>query len=245
MPRTKLVIEYQKRMLELFNKVNSKEFYSIVESQIAFYYSKNPAANIEEIRNAVHQILPPQFQHYADELYGKYNKIIETVNELYTGMGVDVQRDFSKIKNIEKATRDYLGKFEPVVEKKLVKTIRQGLFDKLSVKEFSKEISKAGDAVSAYSDTIARTKIMQYGRVSKIEKARIGGVLYYDYVGLIRDTTRDFCLNMLTLAQGGKRWTLDELNALDNGPKQLKPVSEYCGGWNCHHDAEPDPFYEG
>ncbi len=244
MPGTALSREYQKEMLKLRKQVNSKEFYSIAEAKLGDYFSKNSAADLMEIKHIVHEILPPQFQHYADDLYKNYNKILDIVNEIYSGLGVDIQRDLPKIKQIEKVTQSYLGKFEPAAEKKLVTTIRTGLLDKLSVKELSAEISKAGDAVSAYSDIIAKTKIQGYGRVSKIEKARIAGVLFFDYVGLIRDTTRDFCLMMLQLSKEGKRWTIAELDALDNGPKQLKPVSENGGGWGCHHDTEPDPFYE-
>ena len=244
MPNTKLSIEYQRQMRELLNKVDAKEYFAIIEAKVLDYFTKNPKADLTEIKKFVQWITPPEFSKYSSSIFKNYNDILDLVNNLYADLGVDIQRDFSKIKAVETATQGYLGAFEPAVEKKLVKTIREGLVDNLSRKDFASKISTAGDAVSSYADTIATTKIKQYGRVAKIEKARIAEVLYFDYVGFVRKNTRDFCLNMLELAKGGKRWTIGELDALDNGPKQLKPVSQYCGGWNCHHDAEPDPFYE-
>ncbi len=236
-------MEYQRQIRELMNKVDSKEFFSIIEAKVIDYFTKNPTADAAEIKRFIQWVTPQPFAEYSLQIFKDFNKTLNIVNDLYSGLGIDIQKNFTKVVAIEKATQGYLGQFEPAVEKKLVKTIREGLANDLSRKEFAQQISTAGDAVSSYADTIAVTKIKQYGRVLKIEKARIAEVLYFDYVGFTRKNTRNFCLNMLEKAKAGKRWTKEELDAMDNGPKQLKPVSEYGGGWHCYHDTEPDPFY--
>jgi len=237
--------EYQSQLNALLREVDSKETIRILESKLFNYFSKHKYSSPQTIKDYIELITPPEMAVVADQIYNNYNNIVNIVNDLYSDIGKNVTRDFSKIRNIEEVTKGYLGKFEAATEKKLITTIRKGLADELSAKEFSKEIAKTGDAVSAYADTIAITKLKDYGSLAKIEKARIAEVLYFDYVGFIRKNTRDFCLKMLAQAKAGKRWTVKELDALDNGPKQPKPVSQCRGGWRCHHDTEPDPFYEG
>jgi len=230
--------------MELISKVGGEEYFRILEAKVVDYFTKNPDADKSAIIRFIQWATPPEYAKYVSSIMQNYNKIIDTVNELYGDYGIDVTRDFTRIKNIEAATKGYLGKFEQAVELKLIKTVRQGLTDKLSRKEFTQLIKTADDTIINYADTISVTKLMQYGRVSKIEKARTASIVYFDYVGFRRKTTRLFCLNMLDLAADGTRWTLEELDALDNGKKQLKPVSQYCGGWHCFHDLEPDPFYK-
>ena len=38
----------------------------------------------------------------------------------------------------------------------------------------------------------------------------------------------------------GKTWTKDEINAMENGIAQPKPVFTFAGGFNCRHQIVPD-----
>ena len=116
--------------------------------------------------------------------------------------------------------------------------MRTGIVDKLSLKDFSDKIKQVDDVVAGYSETIAKTQMKGYGRALKYEKANIGEVFYYEYVNPLHDNSRQFCIDHV-----GNTYHIDVINKMQNGAKQLKPVIDYCGGWNCNHDWEPDPFY--
>jgi hypothetical protein len=236
--------EYQSEINRILKTVDSKEYIRILEAKLIDYFSRNRNADLNAIKRFIAYATPPEFNKAANQIFNNYNAVIELVNDVYSHLGHEIQRDYTKVRAVEKVTQDYLGTFEKATENKLIKTIRSGLSKSLSESEFAASISKCGDSVSAYADTIAITKLKDYGNLIKLEKARIAEVLWFDYVGFLRKTSRPFCIEILKQSKAGKRWTIKQLDALDNGPKQPKPVSKCRGGWRCHHDIEPDVFYE-
>jgi len=245
MSNNELWQEFLLEMKQLIKRVGTEEYMRIWEARIIDYFEKHRNADEEEVKRLIEQLAPPAVNNFGQKIMKQYNDIIELVNNTYgEEYGTDINRNFSKIKRIEEATQGFLGKFETGVKRKLRKAINEGFREKLDRREFTEKIKKVDNVLTQYADTISVTKLMQYGRTGKRESARIAGIEYYDYVGYIRVNTRPFCREMMRLSKEGKRWTIKELDELDNGKKQLKPVSQYCGGWHCWHDLEPDPFYK-
>ena len=91
-------------------------------------------------------------------------------------------------------------------------------------------------------EVIYATVVKAYNRHRKFQQALIADVNYFDYVGFERKDSRPFCLNLLKQAQKGKRWHITEILQMYNGSNLS--VNIFCGGENCRHDWEPDPFYE-
>jgi len=190
---------------------------------------------LRELINVIEPNFRPEFQKFINDTLKKYNNILDIVNDYYSDLGVDIQRDFSRIKAIEIITRARMGEYEQKAIREIARQLRKGLLDKKSYKKIAKDLAKVGEKVSFYSETIARTQVKAYGQAAVTEKANIAQVFAYEYIGIIRRNTRLFCRHTV-----GKTLHIDDIRRMRNG--QLEPVITYRGGWNCHHDWEPDPF---
>lgn len=92
--------------------------------------------------------------------------------------------------------------------------------------------SRAATAVDTAGMGLARLTVTISQQQASQETGR-GDALFL-YTGPRGSILRPFCAEHL-----GKVFTLAELDALDNGPGQPKPVSVYLGGYNCRHRLAP------
>jgi hypothetical protein len=111
------------------------------------------------------------------------------------------------------------------------------VLEKWSVEKYAADIQKAGLILPQTPEIIAITLIKAFGQSLKFEKALLGEVFYFEYVGIKRKDTRDFCLEHM-----GKTFHLEEIMKMNNG--ELVPCIIFGGGWGCHHYWEPVPFYK-
>jgi hypothetical protein len=91
----------------------------------------------------------------------------------------------------------------------------------------------------AQAQTALATGQMALSRVVVTTQAeaaakKVGVTMRYRYTGPRGSILRPFCSEHL-----GKIYTLEELDQLDNGPGQPKPVSSFLGGYNCRHRLAP------
>ena len=173
--------------------------------------------------------------HLFDSIFEEYEDIIEIVNLHYDDLGVDISRDFERLRAYELTTRQEIGDYQETVERLIHQATREGLVKGDSVGELSRRIGQAGEKASRYAQTLAKTQLKTAGRVAKAEKARRAGVEYFEYVGIVRSSTRPFCRAMV-----GTTHSAENIRRMRNGNRE--PVIYHCGGWNCIHDWEPDPF---
>lgn len=113
------------------------------------------------------------------------------------------------------------------VEQEFTKIIRQ----EYSYSRFRSELIKK-DIGEFQASTLANTAVAQFDNAYMIENAQQAGVTKFIYDGSIIATTRDFCRERV-----GKTFTLQELEAMDNG--QGLPVIPSLGGYNCRHYLTP------
>lgn len=231
--------EFQDEMRKLLSDVSFAAGQAVVNDKLISYLSRNANPSKEELRRLLYEIFPPEFERYAAGVFKKYNGIVELVNTVYRDFDIEVTRDFSRIKKLEHLTSARLGDYSERAQKEIVKRVRRGVVDKLNIKELSSELKSIGGKVEKYADTISTTQLKGYARLCKSEQANIAEVFYFEYVGQERDTIRDFCAEHL-----GNIYHIEEINKMDAGKAGIKPVITYCGGWNCIHDWEPDPFYK-
>lgn len=222
-------------MQELIKELDPEDLKTVLSGKLFELY-KHVAA--EDVLREVGKIVDPQINKYFEEVRKDYDKIIKVVNELYGDISQDVNRDLSRIKAIERINSANVGTYTKRETKRITKIFRDGLEQKLSAKEIQNQLIKIGGRVATYSEALANTQVMSYGRTCKHEKAIVGGVQWFEYVGAKTDNTRTFCLECL--AQG--YYTFAEIEKLSNGAGQPKPVSTYAGGYRCKHQFEPDPF---
>jgi len=240
-----IIRKFQKAMLQIQKQLSFKASYKTFLDKLLSAFSRDPELFKQNYPTVIKNLFKAEWQNFDKEFIGQYDKVINIVNDLYKDLGEEVNRDLIKIKNIEKVNETRLGKFEDKAIEVIQKKVRQGLFTNQSVDELAQSLKTSG--VDFYANTIARTQINGYARESKNVKANIAQVFYYEYVGQRRPTTRPFCDEML-----GQTLSIDEINRLDNSfvsksgkvYKQLQPVITYCGGWNCIHNWEPDPFFK-
>ena len=90
-----------------------------------------------------------------------------------------------------------------------------------------KQALDTADTAQAAWFRVAQDRI--YGKI----EANLGRALKYRYSGIRDSKNRPFCQKMLEQTSSGDRWTKDEIDKMDNGPTQPKPVFLFCGGWGC------------
>ena len=232
--------KFQERMAKLQKSVSFQQYKETVIIKILDYARQNPDADLKALKKEITEIFGEPFEEFSNELFTRYDDIIEVTNKLYYDVGEEITRDHNKIAAIEKVNSTRLGNYEQRWVNKLSKVTRRALVDNVDYYELRNRIKHVGGGVADYADVLASTQIKGYGREIKYQKATLGEVLWYEYMGNIRKTTRPFCLPKV-----GEHFHINEIEKMENGPKQLKPVITYCGGWNCRHDWEPDPFYKG
>jgi hypothetical protein len=85
----------------------------------------------------------------------------------------------------------------------------------------------------------AETQLMGFHRDALATDAE-SGIDLYVYDGPDDGITRPFCAPLV-----GKIVTVPDLDAMENGDSQPKPVSRYLGGYRCRHSLSPISLEEG
>jgi len=238
----KIVKEYRAGIKRIYKQLSPDEFLQAVKDKLIDYVSKHPKVNSIELKKSIEQIFKPEMARWMKDVNGSYNTVIDLVNDLYTDLAGDLNRDLVKLERIEKVNNLKLGKYAEETIVHIKNSLITSYSDKLTFQETVKLIGKEDERARFYAETIATTGMRSYARAGKNEKANIAEVFYYEYVGAVRIMSRPFCINMI-----GKTMHLREINKLsatEIGSAYISPCIHYCGGWRCLHDWEPDPFYE-
>jgi hypothetical protein len=120
---------------------------------------------------------------------------------------------------------------------------RQALFGfaGLSVADLSATLAKAFGRTQSAAESIADTAQVAWYRTvtdqafEAIEADLPQMKLLYEYEGPLDKLNRPKCRLWMEQMIAGKRWTREDVDALDNGPGQPKPVKIYGGGIRCRH----------
>ncbi len=193
-----------------------------------------PGADAAYFRTQVAGIFGKDFEPYAEKMLTSVDSVLGIVNAEYDDIGASIERGSELIREVHTRNARQLGAYK----ESTVAGIAQAVSDHYpDVDAIAQRIGGLSSKAKAYAVVLARTQTRVVGRASKADKARIGGVFWFEYVGIIRDATREFCLDLV-----GTTHHIDAIKSMSNG--QLEPVLFNGGGWNCIHDWEPDPFYQ-
>lgn len=233
----KRVEQFRKEMAALYESLHFQEFYEISKAKIIDALARgNLDGSMSEIKRHVKKLFHPQFADYLDNVFERYADVLAVVNSNYAGLGIDITRDMQKVQALEAVNNSRFGKYEDATVREIAHIVRKGMIKRQSWKEIAKQIGGIDNKANFYADTLGRTLVKGYGREGKTIKANIAGVTWFEYVGIMRPNTRPFCA-----ACRGAHFSSHEIRLSKNG--QMSPVSRFCGGYNCHHDLEPDPDY--
>jgi predicted XRE-type DNA-binding protein len=229
--------EYRDELNDQLRGLDAREQYRTLQAKLLDYVEKNNLSQADalELRRVTRQLLDDELSSFADRILQNFDRSARLVNDLYDDLGDNVDRSFARVQSIERATSAELGNYKEGVTDEITRQLRQGLAQDEGVDALQKRIAPISKKASYYSGTIAQTGVKAQTRALKTEKARVAGVYMYEYVGLLRSTTRPFCRTML-----GSTHHISDIRQMSNGNRE--PVITYCGGWNCIHDWEPDPF---
>lgn len=234
---TKRYDVFAEEMAALMRGLSAHEQLAIVQAKMIDYLSKRNLGlgDLAEVRQLSETLLGEELTPFIDRVFRRYAGVLEVVNELYSDLGVEISRDVPRIYAIERANARELGDYEDAMAREITRNVRESMIAKESATELEERIRRIGDKAEVYAQAIAQTQLKVVGRVAKGEKARIAEVVFFEYVGTLRDSTRPFCRALL-----GSTHHIDTIRQMHNGNKN--PVFENCGGWRCIHDWEPDPF---
>jgi hypothetical protein len=230
--------KFQQEINALLQTLSFDSQYAIFKSQLLDYLSGligKETPDQRELQNALGRMFNPQLGQFTRDVLKEFNTVIDLVNTDYKDMGVDVARDFPKLRAIEQTLKTNLGNYKDSTIRDINKKLRKGLIAGDNYRKIARELAKADDKSRFFAETIARTQVKAYGRVSKNTKSEIAAIVYFEYIGILRPTSREFCKLLVDTTHH-----IDDIRKMRNGNRE--PVLEFCGGWNCHHDWEPDPF---
>lgn len=235
--------KFRKRMNQIKKTVSFQTYRETVINKILQYAVLNPDADLDGLKEEITKIFGIPFEDFSQELFKRYDDIIDVTNKLYRDLGDDITRDHHQIVSLEKIIKTDLGNYEKRWVDKLSKITRTALADKeVDTPELKRRIFVAGGQISEYADVLAETQMHGYWSEVKNQKALIGEIFWFQYMGDIIKHTRTKCRELLRI----KYLSWDQIILLDEQTwrGQLKPFRTYDGGWNCIHAHEPDPFYK-
>lgn len=223
----------------LLNDLSPTERLKSLEARIFDFLAKRDIdpENAPRIRRLLAGAVDEELQPVIEEVFSKYEDTIGLANQLYADeLGVDVSRDWDRIRAIETATAQEWGSYKDKTIQNLTDTVRKGLVANDTTEQLQERIQQeATGKAERYAKTIADTQVSTYSRALKVEQARKGGVTHFEYVGVVRNVTRPFCR-----AHAGTIHTLSQIQELRNGNREPPLIN--AGGWRCVHSWEPDPF---
>ena len=178
---------------------------------------------------------------YAATLEGyarDFEQSVADVRKQLTAAGISVkltQADLALIEEVERISVAGLRIKADEFILKLEGEVMNAALSGQTVGETTARLSAMAESelvANHHIQTLADTSITRFNRQMIVKKAEEAGVDKYEYVGLIIETSRDFCRKWI-----GQILTKDEINALDNG--QTSNVMTDGGGFNCMHLWRP------
>lgn len=232
--------EFQQTIRDLQESLSFEEYNKVIQAKIIDFITRSGDfrdMTKQDLRRLIGNFFHPEYMKYNMQTESKILEGIDIVNALYDDIGPQVEQNWQTLLATEEVVRAKIGQYEKKAIEHYTYIMRKAARDALPVDEVAKRIADAGGKVEFYADTLARTGVKGIARTAKAEKARLGEVFWQQYVGIIRPETRPFCE-----AMKGQTRHVNTIRQMRNG--QIEPVLHYCGGFNCHHDWEPDPFYK-
>ncbi len=233
---------FNREMLELTNNLNFGEGYESFKARLLDLVAKRQidGETLQAFKRQISHIFDKDFTPFIDRSFNAYDDVVGLVNDEYSDIAdIDINRDLDKIQALEKVNNTRLGQYKNNAVREIAKTVRKSIIDGQTHTQLALDLSRStDDKVVSFANTIARTQVQGYGQATKTEKARLGQVFFYQYVGIERDSTRIFCIELLR--QGKVVFHINDINQMRNSHKL--GVLYYRGGFNCHHRWEPDPF---
>jgi len=228
---------FAREIEEIMRGVSPEEGLARLRARLLDWIAQRGLSTLDaaETEAYLRQLLGEEMAPFVADVLDAHRRTLDAVEHHYADLGVTLPRDFGRIVAIERANRLDLGNYSDDVLRRIAQVTRAAVVRGDTVRELSATLRRLDDRTRAYGLTLARTQIKTVGRVGKAEKARIAGVSYFEYVGLRRLTNRPFCHVLV-----GTTLHIDTIHQLRNGNRE--PVLHCCGGWNCIHDWEPDPF---
>ncbi len=227
---------FRRELNALLVGLRFKTAYRTIEARIIDLLSRTDYdANDPELVRLLEQIFDGQFRPYVEKIVKTYGEAVELVDTLYADFDAPVTRDLPRLLAIEQTNLNELGRYSDIQKRSIAQAVRESILEGESSIGLKQRLEAVGGRVRNYAQTIAQTQVNTHARIAKAAKARLAGVYYYEYVGLRRDTNRPFCTVLI-----GSTHHEDVIARMRNGNRE--PVHENCGGWNCIHDWEPNPF---
>ncbi|MCX6151537.1 MAG: hypothetical protein NTX22_13480 [Ignavibacteriales bacterium] len=208
---------------------------------IDFFYDNKNDKEIIELFESLNEFGYFKMARMVASIYERYKLLLNLKNKY------PFKHNLIEVDSIFKSV-EYLSPFCEDDENIFLDIVFTALTTHKSLEELTKNLTILHFKNDLSPEAISIKIFKSYGQILLLEKAFLAEVFYFKYGGIIRMPrgnsrgSRPFCINLVKLTAEGKRWHINEIIEMDNG--ELKPVFLFCGGWGCHHDWEPDAFYE-
>ena len=229
--------DYMADMQAIQEDVSDPVFLDMVREEVFDLLASGAVdpSQIDELLDDFSIVFDREFTIFEDGIRDGYNRVLSLVNQRYSDLGEDMSTEMRLMRDVEKTNTLQLGEYKQETIDAIKEKIREGLLSDTPRSEIEDAIAAIDSRAAHYAKTLAGTHLMRYGNISRYGKAIQAGVTVFVYLGVLRDTTRNFCRAAL-----GNRYHIDDILKFRNG--NLEPVIENSGGWNCIHGWEPDPF---
>lgn len=191
------------------------------------------AAQVEDLLAAL------DLDDATQELRRSFVSVADVLAAELEDRGVDPNASRASIEALqafvdESVERIYDGAGEQAIEA-LRRVVEAGAVSSVPLNDLVADLASALGTTVKLAVFEADTRLMAFDRLLIQEQAKAAGFDLYLYDGPRPDgIIRPFCAEHV-----GKVYTLAELDRLDNGANQPKPVSLYLGGFGCRHYQLP------
>jgi len=192
------------------------------------------------------------FQGLNKAYAGQFSGQLPFLDQLVDKVGESLSHTFPDVKDaLDAQDRKALAalqsstvaNLETVVDTAAAAATRQALFNVagLSASDLAATLAKAFGATVPHAEAIADTAQVAWYRTASdrtyraIESDLPGFKIEYEYDGPLDSLNRRVCKLWRQQSIAGKRWTREDIDKLDNGAGQPKPVMIFCGGIRCRH----------
>lgn len=180
------------------------------------------------------------YQDLVSRFVSNYDGAMDRAAGALDVLGIRPQRlgtlDEKALAGLRSADYTYLLDIGETAARQVAHSVTLGVLGGAKLSDMVDQIGRSLDTrLKSYAATYAETALVSYTRRVNVDMWSAAGVDRLLYRGPKDVKNRPFCAEHV-----GKVYSLAEIDKMDNGDSQPKPVLYYGGGWGCRHVWSPE-----
>jgi len=217
-----------RRLKEMLERNVARALAMLQDESIRSMLARRGAAQLKEILGAL------GLDSVAAEYRDSFRRVAQTIGDTLELRGISAEASTVSVEAMQRFVNGSVGRltqqFGEELPAALGDIIEAGSQTPAKLDVMIGDLSRQMQTTTVQAVVEADTRLMGFDRLVITEQSVASGFELFLYDGPDDGVIRPFCEEHV-----GKVWTLEELDAEDNGSNQPKPVSLFLGGYGCRH----------